>query len=395
MEKILYFDCYAGISGDMTVAALLDLGVDPKALRQELEKLHLDGWEMQVTQGHRNGLRGIKFDVRLGDGSSHRHNGHTATAHRNLGDIEAIIDHSSLKDAVKDLSKRIFSVLAAAEAHVHGKPITEVHFHEVGAVDSIIDIVGTAVCLDILAVDSIFASPVNLGGGLVNCAHGTLPVPAPATLEILQGVPVFSSGVQAELVTPTGAAILKTLVAGFVPMPRMTVEKTGYGMGSREIPEMPNMLRAMWGVPTSSGAYTLMETNIDDMNPEIYSYLLPLLLKNGALDVWLTSIIMKKNRPGTMISVLCRNEDVRILQEILLKETTTLGVRCREIERVELERIVSTVDTSLGQVEVKRAYLQGELLKTAPEYEGCRRLAEERGLPLKDVYNIINRELKI
>ncbi|MGE5390397.1 MAG: nickel pincer cofactor biosynthesis protein LarC [Deltaproteobacteria bacterium] len=393
MERILYFDCYAGISGDMAVAALIDIGVDPGELRRELGKLHLTGWDMEVSQGCRNGIRGTRFDVRLQQEASYHHNGDEGKMHRNLYDIEAIIDHSSLNDGVKNTSKMIFSLLAAAEARVHGKPVAEVHFHEVGALDSIIDIVGTAICLDILGIETIYASPLNLGSGLVDCAHGTLPVPAPATVEILQGVPVFSSGVQAELVTPTGAAIIKTVADDFIPMPRMMAEKSGYGMGNREIPDMPNMLRVMLGSRVNNGGFTLMETNIDDMNPEIYSYLFPLLFRKGALDVWLTNIIMKKNRPGIMISVLCRNDDVQVLQEVLLTETTTLGIRCREIGRVELERNILTVETSLGPIKVKQAYLNGKLLKTTPEYEECRRLAEQNRLPLKDVYNIINREL--
>lgn len=393
MEKILYFDCFAGISGDMTVAALIDLGVDPIELRRELDKLNLNGWDMEVCQGQRSGLRGTRFDVRLGQTAVHQHDNDLVKGHRNLGDIEAIINNSLLSEGIKNKSKQIFSVLAEAEARVHGKAIEQVHFHEVGAVDSIIDIVGTAICLDIMDIDNIYVSPLNLGSGTVTCAHGTLPVPAPATAEILQGVPVYSSGVQAELVTPTGAAIVKTLAAEFIPMPRMTVEKTGYGMGSRDIPDMPNMLRVMRGSVSNTGSFIMLETNIDDMNPEIYSYLFPLLLQKGALDVYLTNVIMKKNRPGTMISILCRSEDARVLQGILFTETTTLGIRCRPIERVELERRVQTVDTSLGPVKFKMAYLDGRLLKTAPEYEECRRLAEQNGLPLKDVYNIINREL--
>lgn len=393
MERILYFDCFAGISGDMTVAALLDLGVDPADLRAELDKLGVDGWDIAISQGNRNGLRGTRFEVNLQHAVSSHHHSHQHP-HRNLYDIEAIIDNSSLHDGVKNRSKEIFAVLASAEARVHGRPVEEVHFHEVGALDSIIDIVGAAICLDILGIEHICASPLNLGGGLVHCAHGTLPVPAPATAEILQGVPVFSSGVQVELVTPTGAAIIKTLARDFAPLPRMTIEKSGYGIGSREIPEMPNLLRVLLGSPPAGETYMILETNIDDMNPEIYSYLFPLLLEKGALDVYLTGIIMKKNRPGVMLSILCRRGDVKALQEILFTETTTLGVRCREVERVELARTQATVDTSLGAVRVKQAYLEGELLKSAPEYEDCRAMAEKHGLPLREVYNIINRELK-
>jgi len=392
LEKILYFDCYAGISGDMTVGALIDLGIDPDELRQQLDKLGVDGWDIEISQGSRSGLRGTKFDVRLQHASASHHDTHRHPQ-RNLYDIETIIDNSTLNDGVKARSKTIFTALALAEARVHGRPVGEVHFHEVGALDSIIDIVGTAVCLDILGIDDIYASPLNLGGGFVHCAHGTLPVPAPATAEILQGVPVFSNGVQAELVTPTGAAIIKTLARDFVSLPRMAIEKSGYGMGSREIPGMPNMLRIMLGSRSNLESFMILETNIDDMNPEFYSYLFPLLLEKGALDVYLTSIMMKKNRPGVMISILCRSGDSRLLQELLFTETTTLGIRCREVERVELERTQSTVNTSLGPVRVKQAYLHGEMLKSAPEYEDCRSIAEQRGIPIREVYNIVNREL--
>lgn len=399
MERILYFDCYAGISGDMTVGALLDLGVDIMELRHELGKLGLRGWTIETGRGQRNGISGTRFNVIL---EPHEHAGHhhgaghsTSQPHRNLYDIEAIIDNSLLNDRVKADSKRIFGELARAEARVHGIPVEKVHFHEVGAVDSIIDIVGTAICLDLLGVDQLYASPLNLGGGMVQCAHGTLPVPAPATVEILRGVPVFSSGVKSELVTPTGAAIIKTMASDFIPLPPLIIEKTGYGMGSREIEEMPNLLRVIMGVRENRESYVVLETNIDDMNPEFYSYLFPLLLKNGALDVYLSSIIMKKNRPGIMISVLCTGNNVNRLQDILFTETTTLGIRRREVDRVELERRVIMIQTSLGQVRVKVAYREGEVIKAAPEYEDCLRIAEERHLPLREVYDTINREIKV
>lgn len=380
----------------MTVAAMLDLGVDPEQLRYELNKLNLDGWDIQISQGLRNGLRGTRFDVQLQHVSpaAPHHHGHTGHSQRNLYDIEAIIDNSLLKEPIKANSKKIFAELAAAEARVHGRPVAEVHFHEVGALDSIIDIVGSAVCLDILGVDTIYASSLNLGEGFVQCAHGTLPIPAPATAEILRGVPVFSSGVKAELVTPTGAAFIKTLASDFGPLPAMTIDKTGYGMGSRELPNLPNMLRVIIGSRAAAQGFMTLETNIDDMNPEFYSYLFQLLLNNGALDVYLTSIIMKKNRPGIMITVLCKLEDARALQELLFTETTTLGIRCQEINRVELARTESVIETSLGPVKVKKAYLDGEVIKAAPEYEDCRRIAEEHQLSLRVVYNIVNRELE-
>ncbi len=393
MGRVLYFDCYAGISGDMTVGALLDLGVDPEELLAQLRKLNLEGWFVQVGRGQKNGISGTKFDVILDHPGETGQQHEMPHQHRNLYDIELIIDHSTLSDQIKASSKNIFAELARAEAKIHARPIEAVHFHEVGALDSIIDIVGTAICLDLLGVEAIYASPVNLGGGLVNCAHGTLPVPAPATLEILQGVPVYSSGIQAELVTPTGAAILKVLACDFIPLPSLTVEQTGYGMGTRDLMEMPNLLRAILGYRKATGEYLLLETNIDDMNPELYSYLLPLLLENGALDVYLASIMMKKNRPGTLVSVLCKSSDAHRLQAILFAETTTLGIRRLQVEREELERRLENIDTSLGTVRVKVAYREGKILKYAPEYEDCRRIAAKKGLPLRAVYDIVNREV--
>lgn len=391
MEKVLYFDCFSGISGDMTVGALLDLGVDQAVFGKHLARLRLAGYQLEITKKPKNGIMATDFNVILEE-----HEGYRADAchrlhvpHRNLNDIEAIIGNSGLEAAIKDLSMKIFTELAAAEAKVHGKKLDEIYFHEVGAVDSIVDIVSAAICIHMLEADVVYASPLNTGSGLVSCAHGLLPVPAPATLEILRGIPVYSSGVQAELVTPTGAAIIKTLARDFIPLPPLTVESSGYGWGKREL-ESPNLLRVIQGWHGEyHNALLLLETALDDMNPEIYSYLFSMLLEKGALDVYLTAIMMKKNRPGVLLTVLCHAADAHMLEETIFRETTTLGIRKTAVDREELERKVININSSLGLVRIKLALKGDKVLKYAPEYEDCRRIAGEQGMALKDVYNIL------
>ncbi|MGS0763529.1 nickel pincer cofactor biosynthesis protein LarC [Syntrophomonas curvata] len=391
MEKVLYFDCFSGISGDMTVGALLDLGVDQAVFGEQLARLQLAGYRLEITKKPKNGIMATDFNVILEDHEGCRSDDHhhPHAPHRNLNDIEAIIGNSGLAAAIKELSLKIFMELAAAEAKVHGKKLSEIHFHEVGAVDSIVDIVSAAICIHMLKADTIYASPLNTGSGLVSCAHGLLPVPAPATLEILRGIPVYSSGVQAELVTPTGAAIIKTLARDFIPLPPLSVENSGYGWGKREL-DSPNLLRVIRGRRSeNNNGLLLLETAMDDMNPEIYSYLFSMLLEKGALDVYLTSIMMKKNRPGVLLTVLCQGSDAHLLEEIIFRETTTLGVRKTAVDREELERTVININSSLGMVRIKVAGKGGRVLKYAPEYEDCRRIAGEQGLALKDVYNIL------
>lgn len=382
MANILYFDCFSGISGDMTLGALLDLGIDQRELFGQLDSLGVDGYELKTTKKQISGITGTDFNVIINKTKTHHH--------RHLADIETIIDKGKIDNEAKDLAKQIFEVIARSEAKIHGKSIKEIHFHEVGAVDSIVDIVGAAICISLLKPDKILSSPLHLGSGTITCAHGVLPVPAPATADILKGVPVYSNGVKGELVTPTGAAIIKSIVSDFGPLPAMTIEKTGYGTGKMQL-ETPNLLRVFWG-KASIGAgeeLVLLETNIDDMNPEIYSYLLPLLLEKGAMDAYLTNIIMKKGRPGVILSVLCESANIKSLEELIYTETSTLGIRHIKLKRSCLDRVQSTIQSEIGPVTVKSAYKEGKHLKSAPEYEECRKLAQKKGLPLKTVYELI------
>ncbi|SDC47222.1 MULTISPECIES: nickel pincer cofactor biosynthesis protein LarC [unclassified Candidatus Frackibacter] len=387
MERILYFDSLSGISGDMTIGALLDLGVDEDEFLEELKKINIDGYEIKVEEDKKKGITGINFDVILADHDTHSQDNHNHHhAHRNLYDIEKIIDESELNEDVKELSRRIFKLVAQAEAVVHAKPIDKVHFHEVGAVDSIVDIIGAAICIDKLGVDKIYSSPLHVGTGFTKCAHGKIPVPAPATLEILKDVPIYSKGIKSELVTPTGAAIIKTLAQDFTTFPQMSVEKIGYGLGNKDL-EIANLLRVVLGKKKRKRKLMIIETNIDDMNPEVYSHLVPLLLKEGALDVYLTNIMMKKNRPGVKVNILCYQNEYQKFEDILFRETTTLGTRRYEVEGTALDRKFIKVETEFGEMTLKVALTDGEVLKYAPEYDECKEIANEFGLPLKDVYN--------
>lgn len=426
MEKrILYFDCFSGISGDMTIGALLDLGIDQDLFLAELNKIHLDEFKIEIKKGLKKGISGTDFTVHLThqehsheehihkheDDHTHEHHhdhshGHEHThehhhtekphdhAHtRNLSDIYKIIDSSDLSEYVKTASKKIFLIVAEAEAKIHAKTIDEVHFHEVGAVDSIVDIIGAAICMEMLQIDEILCSEINLGSGFVHCEHGVFPVPAPATLEILKSVPVYSKNAKKELTTPTGAAILKALCSDFGSLPEFIIEKTGYGLGKRDM-ETPNVLRVIVGKKKSPSTLTMLETNIDNMNPEIYSYLFPKLLDNKALDVFVTPIIMKKNRPANILSVLCNEETLEQLEEILFTETSTLGIRKYKVERAELERTFEKTYTKHGPVTVKYAFRNGKLLKFTPEYEECRIIAEKTNTPLIQIVNEIRAEIE-
>jgi uncharacterized protein (TIGR00299 family) protein len=431
MEKrILYFDCFSGISGDMTIGALLDLGIDQDLFLAELNKIHLDEFEIEIKKGLKKGISGTDFTVHLthqehsheehthDHEDDHNHHEHTHDHHhdhshehehthehhhtekphdhahtRNLSDIYKIIDSSNLSEYVKTASKKIFLIVAEAEAKIHAKTIDEVHFHEVGAVDSIVDIVGAAICLEMLHIDEIQCSDINLGSGFVHCEHGVFPVPAPATLEILKGVPVYSKNAKKELTTPTGAAILKALCSEFGSLPEFIIEKIGYGLGKRDM-ETPNVLRVIVGKKKSPSTLTMLETNIDNMNPEIYSYLFPKLLDNKALDVFVTPILMKKNRPANILSVLCNEETVEQLEEILFTETSTLGIRKYKVEREELERKFDKVNTKHGVITVKYAFRNGKLLKFTPEYEDCRLIAEKTNIPLIQIINEIRADVE-
>ena len=437
MEKrILYFDCFSGISGDMSIGALLDLGIDQQLFLAELSKINLDEYHVDIKKGLKKGISGTDFTVHLhththhheeeehhhhpADEKDHKHDHHhhhKAHDHhhdhhhdhphshsheddhhhhaekphdhahtRNLSDIYTIIDKSELSEFVKNASKKIFMEVAVAEAKIHAKTIDEVHFHEVGAVDSIVDIIGAAICVELLKVDEIQCSEINLGSGFVQCEHGIFPVPAPATLEILKGVAVYSKHAKKELTTPTGAAILKALCTEFGSAPDFVIEKIGYGLGKRDM-DTPNVLRVIIGKKKSSNTLTMLETNIDNMNPEIYSYLFPKLLENGALDVFTTPIVMKKNRPANILSVLCKAEFAEALESILFLETPTLGIRKYSVERNELERRFEKITTIHGEINLKIATQNRSILKFSPEYDDCNRIALETGIPIIQIFN--------
>ncbi|HOF33988.1 MAG TPA: nickel pincer cofactor biosynthesis protein LarC [Spirochaetota bacterium] len=391
-NKVLYFDCFAGISGDMTVGALIDLGADEKELLQSLDSLHLHGYRIEIKKALKNGISGTDFNVIIEEDHSH-HSHHHHHHSRNLSDISNIINSSPLDSSVKELSLKIFHEIAAAESKIHAKSIDEIHFHEVGAIDSIVDIVASAVCLNMIKPDKIISSPLNLGEGTVECDHGVFPVPAPATAEILKRIPVYSSGIKKEMTTPTGAAIIKCIAEEFSSFPAMKIDSTGYGLGKRNL-EVPNVLRAVIGEMDYSEKKVMIETNIDDMSGELFSCILPKLLDAGALDVFITPVIMKKSRPGHVLSVLCESGKVDVLEEIIFTETTTFGTRRYEVERSELERSISKVKTSYGEISVKKGYMNGKCLKFSPEYEECAQAAQRHGVPVREVYNAVTAQLK-
>ena len=374
--KIAYFDCCAGISGDMVLGALVDSGLDVSILRRELAKLHLGDYSISASKDERHHITGTNIKVRF------KESGH----HRTFKEIKNIINKSRLTTKVKVLSTSIFENLAKAEAKVHGCRVDDVHFHEVGAIDSIVDIVGTAIGIEKLGVGQVYASPLPLGSGWVKTSHGRMPVPAPATLELLKGVPVASSPVTSELTTPTGAAIIKTLSLSFGNMPHMEIEGTGYGIGDRSFKEIPNILRLIIGKRTgNTERLIIVETNMDDMNPQIYEYLMSRLFKNGALDVFLMPIQMKKGRPAILLKVLCPENKKGNIIDTIFEETTTIGVRTYEVERHCLERRIENVSTPYGKVRVKVAERNGKVLNIQPEYEDCKEIAEKKKLPLKEV----------
>ena len=415
--QILYYDCFSGISGDMNLGALIDLGIDEKYLIEELKKLSLSGYEIKVSRGSRKGIEGTKVDVVLKErhhehihdenehGHSHGHisDNHSHHENRNLKDIEKIIDCSELSSKVKELSKKMFMKVALAEAKVHGKPLYDVHFHEVGAVDSIVDIVGAAICITHLNVDKIMSSSIELGGGFVKCAHGIIPVPAPATVEILKGIPVKLGAVPFETTTPTGAAILAVNVCEFKDNNNFIVNKIGYGIGNRDT-EIPNVLRVMLVEENNlsnihevenkdSVTQEIVECNIDDMNPELYEYIIDKLFNEGALDVYLTPIIMKKGRPSVKISVLSSTAKLEKMKEVLFKQTTTFGVRSFMVDKTMLQREFIRVNTSYGEITVKEAYYKGEKIKSKLEYEECKKIAQSTGIPISEVYQKLKNEI--
>ncbi len=381
--KIAYFDCFAGASGDMILGALMDAGLSIERLREEIAKLQLTHYALDVTKVVKKGIGGSQAQIVI-DQDHHDHH------HRHLAHIRDMIAASDLDEKVKTRSTDIFVRLAEAEARVHRSTLEAVHFHEVGAMDAIIDVVGAVVGLAALGIDKVFCSPLHVGSGTIECAHGILPVPAPATAELIKGRPAYSTGVDGELLTPTGAAILTTLASGFGPMPAMTVNQVGYGAGTAD-PAIPNLLRVTIGEACDGvGDYAveqtvLIETNIDDMNPQLYDHLMGRLLDEGALDVFLTAVQMKKNRPGTLLSVICKSDAVGSLADILMQETTTIGLRWRVDNRIMAAREIRRIDTVHGPVAVKLARSRGRIINLTPEYDDCKRLALEKGLPLKKI----------
>lgn len=455
MERILYFDCFAGISGDMSIGALIDLGLSPETVISEINKLGIDGYQIEIRKMNRYSISGTDVKVTLTSGHSHGHlqchshdqlqdhshnqlqdhshdhlqghshdhdhphtHEHIHSGHhehdereRSLSDITRIIQASTISEKAKALSIAIFTEIAKAEAKVHGKTIEEVHFHEVGAIDSIVDIVGAAVCIDMLQVDRVYCSPVHEGQGFVNCRHGRLPIPVPAVIQMLQGsgISIVTEDIQAELVTPTGFGILKTVSESCGKMPEMAIEGVGYGFGKTETGRL-NALRVVLGTTKSKAdsqqenphpagfenpeiswdTVSLLETNIDDSTGETLGYTMKLLMDAGALDVFFTPIYMKKNRPAYMLSLLSKSADVNKLSQCIFRETSSIGIRVREIRRITLNREIKTVKTELGEIRVKSVTVSG-LERIQPEYEDCARLARENHLSLNEVYEIVKR----
>ena len=417
--KTLYLDIFSGISGDMLLGALIDLGVDPHKLEHELAKLDIDGYHLDIAHRQNGGIGGVKFDVQMAGADDREHDRHHGHDHehdhshshshshkpdhdssRTFSKIEKLIVRSALSAWVKEKSIAVFRRVAEAEGKVHGLPPDQVHFHEVGAVDSIVDIVGACVALELLGRPRVLASPVVEGTGWIDCAHGRLPVPAPATLAILavRGIGLTQCEEPHELVTPTGAALLAEFAESFGPMNNFTAEKIGFGLGTRENKSRPNVLRAVLGRLSAAAApasasldwetdrVAVLETNLDDINAEILGHFVDIALAAGALDVFYTPIQMKKNRPGVLLTVLCAETAADKFAELILRETTAFGVRRTMAERRKLRREFAEVKTPLGQVTVKIGRLDGKTVQASPEFESCRKLARQAGVPLKRIY---------
>lgn len=378
--KALYFDLIAGASGDMILGALIDAGASPDLLQAELAGLKLSEFDLSVRKVTKNGFQATKVDVVVGKQPPERH----------LSQILEIIDHSQLPPSIQERSKAIFQRIAAVEAGIHNRSLEEVHLHELGGTDTIVDVTGTLLALDMLDIARVFSSPIPMGRGFIQGAHGQIPLPAPATIQLLRGIPVVGLDVEAELVTPTGAALLAALVEEFGPVPEMALEHIGYGAGTRDLP-IPNLLRVLIGTPQKQAEnqaqqLVVLESNLDDLNPEIYPYVMETLFQNGALDVALVPIHMKKNRPGVQIQVLVEPSLAERMREILFKETSTLGIKQIPASRYSLVRRSVTVKTIYGEVRVKIASGADGEKNISPEYEDCQRLARENGIPLKKIY---------
>ncbi len=388
---IAYFDCFSGISGDMTLGAFIDLGVPVKWLKESLRSIPLTGFDLTVSSVFRHGIKAKSINIRTDDNETSR----------NYRDIKSLIEQSPLSEMVKEKSLKIFKRLANAESKIHGCSVEKVHFHEVGGIDAIADIVGAALCIEYLGIKRITASSLPLGTGFVSCAHGTLPVPSPATLEILKGIPVFGSGIACELVTPTGAAIIATLAESYGPMPDMAIEKTGYGAGKKDIESKPNLLRIIAGTLQNhqtgcqKETIVMMETCIDDMSPEIFGFVMDRLFEDGALDVYWIPVFMKKNRPGTMMQVLCRKSQKQAIINRILSETTSSGVRYYDVERAILAREEIIIKTGYGMIKAKQITDTDGSTRIVPEYEVCKKIALKKNIPIRIVYDTINQRSEV
>jgi pyridinium-3,5-bisthiocarboxylic acid mononucleotide nickel chelatase len=418
MARILYFDCFSGVAGDMVLGALLDAGLPLEELRAALGSLAIDGAAISAAGVMRAGVAATKFSVHdpsHGEPHSHDaghthdhppHQGHTHAhepqaspvahthGHRTLAEINALIERSALSEEGKTRAKGLFRRLGEAEAAIHQIPLETIHLHEVGALDSIIDIVGAVFAIEWFKADRIVSSPLNVGGGMVQSAHGLFPVPAPATVKLLAGVPVYSSGMTGELVTPTGALLIASYASAFGPTPAMTIERVGYGAGDRDSAQTPNVLRVMVGESreeANTEQIVVMECEIDDMNPQIFGSVMDRLYAAGALEVYFASVQMKKNRPGTLLTVLAKPDTRQALLSIVFQETTTIGVRYHDVTRERLDREVVVVSTPFGPVRVKVARRDGRVVNAAPEFEDCQRMASANRLPVKDVQSIVAR----
>ena len=382
--KIAYFDCFSGVSGDMILGSLVDAGLPLDVLCELVDDLNLKGCRIASKKVKRCGITATKVDVIL-----------TSDTHRSPAEMLTLIDSLSLPHDLKKKSKEIFLTLAKAEARVHQEDFQSLHLHELGSADTLVDIVGSLVGLDRMGVEKVYASRVNVGRGVVKTSHGDLPVPAPATLELLKGVPIYSTEVEAELTTPTGAALLKSLSAGFGALPDMIVEKVGYGAGEKEL-SSPNLLRLLIGEAKTfpqEDWVTVLETNIDDMNPQFYEYIISSLFRKGALDVFLTPTQMKKNRPGILLTVICSEDKEDELIKTIFLETTTLGIRISRKRRRKLKRKIKIFKTSVGEVKVKLGIWDERVVSISPEYDDCKKIAKEKNLPLKKVYELVKKEV--
>ena len=383
--RIAYFDCFSGASGDMILGSLIDAGLSPQRLRQELKKLRIPTVHLKAEKVLKRGLAATQVTV---EGRNEK------KSHRNLKEILRIVERSGVEADIKEKSKEIFERIASVEGKIHRMPMEEIHFHELGGLDSIVDIVGSVWGIRQLGIEKTYVSKVNVGGGFVKCEHGILPVPAPATLSLMEGKPIYSSGVERELFTPTGAAILSTLGSEFGSMPLINIERIGHGAGRDDLPH-PNLLRLIIGTLESTSGkerVVVIETNIDDMNPQFYDYVIEKLLAMEVLDVFITPVLMKKNRPGHLLTVICPSDKLPPVTTFLLRETTTLGLRWHEEERTKTDREILPLQTKYGRIRFKLARWEGKVINLSPEYEDCKRLALEKRVPLKEIFEEARRE---